>query len=64
MTNRIILGIILAFLAVLTVYLCFSFIAWEFNPQHWDIVGRFAFVVLGGISGGVAFTIPFDLVKQ
>lgn len=31
------------------VYLLGSFVAWDFNPAKWDIIGRVAIVLFGGV---------------
>lgn len=36
------------------VYLAFAFIVWELDASQWNLDGRLALVVLGGIFGGLA----------
>jgi hypothetical protein len=44
-----------AFIAAnVVVYLAFAFIAWEFDPAQWALVGRVVFVYLGVFCGAVA----------
>lgn len=44
------------------VYLLGSFVAWNFNPSHWDVMGRMAVVLFGGVpSIAVAAYIMIEL---
>ena len=45
-----IIGIILLVTIIVNLlcYSAFSFINWELNPQHWDSIARFAYVIISG----------------
>lgn len=43
-------------LTVLGLYLFGSFLAWDFNPMHWWMIGRFAFAIACIVLAGIMFS--------
>lgn len=52
--TRLIIKLVITFVSVVAlIYLCASFMAWEFNPHNWPVEGRVAFCVCGVICPAI-----------
>lgn len=49
MNKKVVLSIAVGLLCYIILFLCWSFVAMDFNPQKWDIDARVGYVFIGGI---------------
>jgi len=61
---RVALAVFFSSVGVGATYLGSSFIAWNWDPGHWDGFGRFWALFLGMSTGVAGFLVPFDEVKK